>query len=438
VLPQNRWPKPKLAEMGAAKMRVLLSTWGSRGDVEPMVALAVQLQALGAGVRVCAPPDFEELLARVGVPMVPLGKSVRELVHGERPSTSADAPRVAAELVAAHFDTVAPAAEGCDALVASGLMPAGQRTIAEMLGIPYVLVTLHPCPLPSPHHSPLPRPGRPFPPGVTDNRVLWEVDAERVQALYGAPLNAQRASLGLPPVHNVRDHVFTDHPWLAADPILAPWPGSPDLDVVQTGALILPDERPLPADLETFLDAGAPPVYVSMGSVRAPGDIARVAIEAIRAHGGRVVVGRGWADLALVDDRDDCFALGEVNHQALFGRVAAVVHHGGAGTTTTATMAGVPQVVVPQIADQPYWARRVADLGIGAAHDGPTPTVESLSAALATALAPEVRTRAAAVAGMIRTDGARVAARLLLDGETSSATSDSVVSSEPKSVRRPH
>jgi vancomycin aglycone glucosyltransferase len=101
-------------------------------------------------------------------------------------------------------------------------------------------------------------------------------------------------------------------------------------------------------------------------------------------------------------------------------------------------MAGVPQVVVPQIADQPYWARRVADLGIGAAHDGPTPTIESLSAALATALTPEVRTRAAAVAGMIRTDGARVAARLLLDGETSSATSDSVVSSEPKSVRRPH
>ena len=88
-------------------------------------------------------------------------------------------------------------------------------------------------------------------------------------------------------------------------------------------------------------------------------------------------------------------------------------------------------MVVPQIADQPYWAGRVADLGIGAAHDGPTPTVESLSAALATALAPETRTRAAAVAGMIRTDGATVAARLLLDGETSSATSVSVVSSEP-------
>ena len=394
-------------------MRVLLSTWGSRGDVEPIAGLAVELQARGAEVKVSAPPDFADLLARVGVPMVPTGQSVRALVHGKKAS-SADAPRVAADLVAAQFETVAAAAEGCDALVASGLMPAGARTVAEELGIPYVLVSFHPF-LPSPHHSPLPRPGRPFPPGETDNRVLWEVDAERVQALYGAPLNTHRAALGLPPVHNVRDHVFTDRPLLAADPILAPWPGSPDLDVVQTGAWILPDERPIPEELVAFLDAGTPPVYVGFGSVRVPDDIALVAIEAVRAHGRRAVIAKGWADLALIDDRADCFAVGDVNHQALFGRVAAVVHHGGAGTTTTAARACAAQVVVPQIADQPYWAGRVADLGIGAAHDGPTPTIESLSAALGTALSPETRARATAVAGRIRTDGATVAATLLLD-----------------------
>jgi vancomycin aglycone glucosyltransferase len=403
--------------MGVAKMRVLLSTWGSRGDVEPLLGLAVALRELGAEVRMCAPPDFADLLARVGVPMVPAGKSVRELVHGvhdRKPSTPADAPRVAAELVAAQFETVAAAAEGCDALVASGLMPAGARTVAEVRGIPYVLVAFHPGSFPSAHHVPLSRPGKPFPPGVTDNRVLWEVDAERVQALYGAPLNAHRATLGLSPVDNVRDHVFTDSPWLAADPILAPWPGSPDLDVVQTGAWILPDERQLPADVEAFLDAGTPPVYVSFGSVRAPVAAARVAIEAIRAQGHRALVSRGWADLAPIDDRDDCFVVGEVNHQKLFGRMAAVVHHGGAGTTTTAAVAGAPQVVVPQIADQPYWACRVAELGIGAAHHGPTPTVESLSAALETALRPETRTRATAVAATIRTDGATVAAKRLL------------------------
>ncbi len=368
-------------------MRVLLSTWGSRGDVEPMMGFAAALRALGAEVRLCAPPDFAELAARACVPLIPMGRSLREMLHGAKPLTPADAPRTAANLVAMQFDTVAAAADGCDAVVATGLMPAGVRSIAETLGILYVCVSFHGGGIPSPHHSPLPRPGRPFPPGETDNRVLWDVDAERVNALYRDPLNAHRAAIGLPPVEDVRDHVFTERPWLAADPILCPWPGSPDFDVVQTGAWILPDERPLPADLAEFLDADTPPVYVGFSSVRAPMDAARVAIEAIRGHGRRVVVSRGWADLALIDDGDDCFAVGEVNHQALFPRVAAVVHHGGAGTTTTAARAGAPQVVVPQIADQPYWAGRVADLGIGAAHDGPTPTVESLSAALGIALA---------------------------------------------------
>jgi vancomycin aglycone glucosyltransferase len=398
-------------------MRVLFSTWGSRGDVEPIAALAVQLQSLGAEARVCAPPDFAERFAAIGVEMVPMGMSVRALVHGQKtqkPSTPADAPRVAAELVAAHFETLGPAAEGCDALVATGLMPAGARTVAETRGIPYVCAVFTPPTLPSPHHPPLPRPGKPFPPGETDNRVLWDLDAEKVQALYGAPLNTHRAVLGLPPVDNVRDHAVTDRPWLAADPILGPWPVAPRLHVVRTGAWILPDDRPLPTELVAFLDAGTPPVYVGFSSVRAPENVARVAIEAIRRQGRRAVVSRGWADLAVIDDRDDCFAVGEVNHQALFPRVAAVVHHGGAGTMTTAARAGTPQVVVPQIADQPYWAGRVAELGIGAAHDGPAPTVESLSAALAVALAPETRARATAVAGTIRTDGTMVAAKLLM------------------------
>jgi vancomycin aglycone glucosyltransferase len=175
--------------------------------------------------------------------------------------------------------------------------------------------------------------------------------------------------------------------------------------VVQTGAWFVHDDRPLPPELEAFLDDGTPPVYVGFGSMRAPADAARVAIEAIRAHGRRAVFAQGWADLAPIDDRDDCFTVGDLNHQALFGRVAAVVHHGGAGTTTTAARCGAPQVVVPQMADQPYWGSRVADLGIGAVHDGPTPTTESLSAALAKALTPQTRDQATNVASTIRTDG---------------------------------
>ena len=183
-------------------------------------------------------------------------------------------------------------------------MPAGVRDVAEKLGIRYVLACFHTLGLPSRHYPPGRRPGKPSPKDETDNRVLWEQDAQRVNALYGEALNSHRAAIGLPPVDNVRDHVFTDQPWLAADPTLWPSEGMTDLDVVQTGAWILPDDRPLPADLEAFLDAGEPPVYVGFGSMAAliPKDIAQVAIEASRAHGRRVLLARGWADLALIDD----------------------------------------------------------------------------------------------------------------------------------------
>jgi vancomycin aglycone glucosyltransferase len=401
-------------------MRVLLSTHDSRGAVEPLAALGVQLRALGAEVRVCAPPDreFAELLAGIGLPLVPFGDSWRAMAAGLTLSED-DLRRHLDGLVAAQFDTVAAAADGCDLLVATGFPPvaAGARSLAERLGIPYVYVSYQPTILPSPHHLPPTYAGQ-LPPGLIDNRVLWRMDAQHMNTLFGATLNDHRAALGLPQVDDIRDYALTERPWLAADPTLGPWPERNGLDVVQTGARLLPDERPLPADVAEFLDAGPAPVYVGFGSMpmRAATGLSRAVAGAIRARGRRAILYRGWSGLAPIDDRDDCLAVGELNHQALFARVAVVVHHGGAGTTTTAARAGVPQVVVPQGADQPYRAGRVADLGVGVAHDGPAPTAESLSAALKTALSPETRARASRVAAKIRADGATVGARLLLDG----------------------
>jgi vancomycin aglycone glucosyltransferase len=395
-------------------MRVLLSTYDSRGGVEPLVALAVRLRDLGAEALVCAPPDCADRLARDGVPLVPVGAPVRTLVHGAKPPSPADVPRLAAELMAAWFDRVTEAAQGCDAVVASGVIPvvAGARSVAEKLGIPSVHVSYCPVFLPSPHHRPHPLPGRPLPPDETDNRVLWALNARDYNEVFGPPVNAHRRANGLPPVDDIRGYIHGDHPWLAADPVLAPWP-SADPGVVQTGAWMLPDERPLPAEVEAFLNAGPPPVYVGFGSMRVPEGIGRAAVEAIRGQGHRALIGQGWAGLAPIDDRDDCLAVDEINQQVLFGRMAAVIHHGGAGTTTTAARAGVPQVVVPQWADQPYWASRVAELGIGVAY--PAAASESLVAALAAVLTPQARVQAAAVARTIRADGAAVAARLLVD-----------------------
>ncbi|WP_291674684.1 glycosyltransferase, partial [Bosea sp. (in: a-proteobacteria)] len=394
----------------------------SRGDVEPMAALAVELQALGIEAVVSAPPDqeFSELLARAGVPLAPAFMPIRQWV-GERakPASTADFHKLASDMMAAQFEAISVAAEGCDAIVATGLFPSAgaARSVAELRGLSYHHVTFCPLFLPSHHHRPFPYPGHPLPADVTDNRELWDFNARTMNALFGEALATQRSAVGLPPVDNARDHIFTDRPLLASDPVLWPWLPTELCDAVQTGAWILPDERPLPPELLAFIEAGAPPVYVGFGSMfmQSARDAAGVAIEAVRAQGRRMVVLRGWADLALDGDRSDCFVTGDVNQQALFPRMAAVMHHGGAGTTTAATRAGAPQVIVPQIVDQPYWAGRVAELGIGTAHDGPTPSFESLSAPLATALAPETETRAANVARMIPTDGAQLAAKLLLD-----------------------
>ncbi|MGW2014741.1 glycosyltransferase [Streptomyces sp. NPDC001927] len=398
-------------------MRVLLTTWGSRGDVEPLVGLAVALRGLGAEALVCAPPDeeFATLFARAGVPLVPIGPTVRSVTAGAKPPTAQDAVRLASDLVAAGFDTLATAAQGCDVLLANGMMAAaGARGAADKVGIPYVYGCYHVRGLP-------PRKIAPEASGHTAqdaaDKAHWE-QGQKAIAMFADALNGHRAGVGLPPVDDVLDYVYTDFPWLAADATLCPAPPDrTDIDVVQTGAWVLPDHRPLPRELEAFLDAGEPPVYVGFGSMAtaSPEETARVAVEASRAQGRRVVLARGWAGLAPIDDADDCFVVGEVNQQALFPRVAAIVHHGGAGTTTTASRSGTPQVVVPQIGDQPSWAARVAELGIGVAHEGPTATVGSLTAALTTALAPDTRTRAAAVAAAMRTDGATVAARLLLD-----------------------
>ena len=405
-------------------MRVLLSTIGSRGDVQPLVALALQLRTLGQEVRLCVPPDFRDWIDSLGFHVTPIGPELRKLTASAPPPTSAapdpERRRQLAEFtVATQFETIAAAAKGCDIIVAATALQIAARSVAEKQGIPYVFVGYCPAVFPSPHHAPPPLPpipGQAPVPATADNRELWARDGERFNDLFGPGLNSRRAALGLSPVSDVRSHVFTDRPWLAADPVLAPWPDPGDNSVFQPGAWIVPDERRLSRELEAFLDAGEPPVYFGFGSMRAPQDVSQVIIKTARELGRRAIVSRGWGDLSLVDNQSDCLAIDEVNQQALFKRVAAVVHHGGAGTTTAVALAGASQVVVPQLYDQHYFAQRIHDLGIGAAHAPGAPTIDSLTRALEHALEPAVAARAQSVAAAVRRDGVAAAAHRLIAG----------------------
>lgn len=404
-------------------MRFSLSTIGSRGDVQPLMALALRLRELGHDVLACLPPDFRDWAEAFGVPVVPIGPPVRSTAASSsslrRQLASPEGRRALAEAsLAAQFDTIAQAARGSDVLVGCGALQVAAPSVAEMAGMPYVHVHYCPVTLPSTHHAPPRLPGWDVDETATPAE-LWEADARRWHDLWGGLLNARRAAAGLDPVEDVRSHVFTDHPWLAADPRLAPWPG-PDkpgvlqTGVVQTGAWLLPDERPLSSELQAFLDEGEPPVYFGLGSMASPQhDAPGVMVEAARAVGRRAIVSRGWAGLEPGSGGEDWISAGETNHRALFARVAAVVHHGGAGTTTVAAQAGAPQVILPQRYDQPYWAHRVEALGIGVAHEIIPFTAPSLAGALSQVLEADVVSRAEDLSAGVRVDGARVAAQRL-------------------------
>ena len=291
-------------------MRVLLLTIGSRGDVQPLVALASHLKALGHEVRVCVPPDFREWIESLGIPVTPIGPEVRKFAASRPMATQPQDPltpkqrhQMMEATVATQFETVTAAAQGCDAIVAATALQIAARSVAEKLGIPYFFAAYSPIVLPSLHHAPPPLPPLPgpAPPPTNDNRELWARDTARFNDSFGAALNAHRASLGLAPVSDVRRHMFTDRPWLAADPTLGPWPDPADEGVFQTGAWILPDERPLARELDAFLASGAPPIYFGFGSTRAPEGAGPVILQAARAMGRRAIVSRGWFDVPLVD-----------------------------------------------------------------------------------------------------------------------------------------
>lgn len=382
-------------------MRVLISTVGSRGEVQPVVALARELVAGGHEAVVVAPPDFREWAEGLGVDYRPVGPELRGTARqpAGSPPTEEQRRAMIAGTVGAQFDALLPVAEGCGAVVGGGALAIAAGSVAESVGAAYFYAAFAPVTLPSARHAP------PAFRGVEPGS--WEQDALRWNLLWAEPLNARRAALGLAPVAEVRDHLFTASPLLAADPMLAPWP-EPGGAVRQTGAWLLADERPLPAEVLTFLDAGEPPVYAGFGSMPEPPGAADALLGAVRALGRRLIVSSGWSGFAI--DAPDCRTVGELDLRALFPRVAAVLHHGGAGTTTTAAATGAPQVVLPQMFDQFYFAERVAALGIGVAHRDPAQR-DTLTTALASAL--DATARARDVARDIRRDGARLAAALI-------------------------
>jgi vancomycin aglycone glucosyltransferase len=402
-------------------MKILISSIGSRGDVQPILALGLALRALGHAARLCVAPNFKDWVESSGLECLPIGPDLRKLTGGRMPlrppkPSKAQLSQLAAHTVRTQFAVLGEAARECDLIVAGGTLQIGARSIAESLNMPYVFAAYCPSVIPSARHPP-PKIGSHHShslPGVV-NRLLWAREERRWNVLFRATLNEERAKLGLAPIASVQRHIMSERPWLAADPTLAPGASNGGMHIQQTGAWFLSDPSPLPDTLERFLAAGPAPVYFGFGSMRTRDETSRMLIESARALGLRAIISQGWGDLGLIDAGADCIAIGDVNHEKLFPRVAAVVHHGGAGITSVAARSGTAQVVVPHIYDQFYWAHRVGKLGVGVS--GPHRDRLSVSA-MVTALREcsriETQALAQALATRIELHGAALAARQLV------------------------
>ncbi len=407
-------------------MKILLSSIGSRGDVQPLLALAIELQALGHRATLCVAPNFREWIESYGVGCIPIGPDLRQMAGGSLtrkpalPASEDQRQALANQTIHTQFQVLEAAVQGYELAIAAGALQIALRTITEVHKIPYIFAAYCPAVIPSVKYPPprTPRVDSPYLISEDENvnRQLWEKNDQEFNERFSAGLNEERVKAGLDRVASIRSYMLTSRPWLAADPMIAPAMPTAGIEIVQTGAWMLSEPVGLPDELEDFLANGTPPIYLGFGSMQAYDQTGRVLVAAARALGYRSILYKGWADLESNDDRDDCLTIGDVNHAKLFPRLAAIVHHGGAGTTITAARAGIAQVIIPHNYDQFYWSYRIQQLGAGVA--GPTRdelNVDSLVEALRTCLQPEVTGRAQELVGQVELHGARIAARRIND-----------------------
>lgn len=403
-------------------MRITIFTAGSRGDVQPCVILGRGLRQAGFKVLLVAPENFSGFVKEHDLEFFPLRGDVQQIMASETGRRFME--RGSANLlqsIRAMRTMLGPVAiqmaedayEACrdaDALVSLAIFTALTKSIAELRGIP--LINVEPTPL-LPTRA-FPAPGWPVQANLSglSNRLSGVAMLQVIWQWYGPFINDFRQRFGLPSFRGSSFyHILKTTPLLGAySPIVVPHP--PDWpDSVHITGYWFPDSekewRPA-RELQAFLDAGKPPVYVGFGSMsgRHPENLAKIVLEALAKSDQRGLLLTGWGGLRAMPVPERVFIIDAAPHSWLFPRVAAVVHHGGAGTTAEGLRAGVPSVILPFMMDQPFWGRRVSILGVG---PEPIPMKKLTSDKLAhaiqtTILEPEVRQAAACLGETIRAE----------------------------------
>jgi sterol 3beta-glucosyltransferase len=400
-------------------MHIMILTAGSRGDVQPFVALGVGLQQAGHSVTLCTSSRFQAMITEYGLTYGPMDDQLLMLSETPEGRAALESGGSALKLIKKvrpllrrMLDDTWNAASGAQAIVYHPKALAGYH-IAEKLRIPGFLSL--PLPLFTPTGAfPIPLlSGARL--GTWLNRQSYKINALMTVPFAGIINDWRKQVLNLPPRRRLASEL------IRADgkpvPVLYPystqivprphdWPAT----TIATGYWFLdqPQAWQPPQELVEFLTAGPAPVYIGFGSMagRDPQQLTRTVLAGIVQSGQRAVIATGWGGLVAADLPEQVFAIDAAPHDWLFPRCTAVVHHGGAGTTAAGLRAGKPALLCPFFGDQPFWGRRIHQLGIG---PRPIPQKRLTAPALATALQTiatdsAMRQRAAELGAAIRAE----------------------------------
>ncbi|MFZ5809297.1 MAG: glycosyltransferase [Chloroflexota bacterium] len=403
-------------------IKITIFAAGSQGDIQPCIALAKGLQQAGYQVCLAAPENFSGYVQKYELDFYPVGGDVQQIMAsdtarkfmesgGSNPLRSLRAIRTLIAPVAMKMAEDAFAScRDADALICLGVFGSFGQSIAEALHIP--IINVEPTPL-------LPTKAFPAPSwpiqrnlGGVHNYLSGMAMLQVVWLWYRPFVNRFRRRVGLPAYSALRFYrQFRSTPLLSAySSAIIPHPEDWPDSVHVTGYFFLDplsDWQPSP-ELKAFLEGGDPPIYIGFGSMAGgkPEQLAGLVLEALDLSNQRGLLLTGWGGLRTGVVPRNVFVVDSAPHHWLFPRMAAVVHHGGAGTTAEGLRAGVPAVIVPFILDQPFWGARLKALGLSPA---PIPqkrlTAERLANAIRMAVTNvEMQERARLYGKLIRSE----------------------------------
>ena len=338
-------------------MKISIIVNGTRGDVQPMLALANGLIEKSHEIIFCAPPENKAFIERYNCRFIAFGPNYRELFKQNGKikggATAAPTPKEIKKQTEDQINLLPELIKGSDLVLGVGFI-LGVHTAADILKIPYRFVVFYPALLGTSKTDPF------------FYKMLFGLGRLVTNITMKGFINKKRAAFGLNPIYDVWQHWMGDMVIAACDRELNAVPEGVSFNFIQTGFMLLPPQKGLPEYVEKFLNEGEPPIYIGFGSnpVAKPEKFNQVFKNVSEATNQRLIVSRGWADLQE-NNLPGILYIDDMPFDLLFPHLTAIVFHGGTGTMSLAARAGIPQIAFPFIADQFENSKKIVELGLG-------------------------------------------------------------------------